>query len=45
MSDAPEKAGPAQDARQPSAARIITAACVGNALEWYDIAVYSYFAV
>ena len=30
--------------RPPSAARIITAACIGNALEWYDIAVYSYFA-
>ncbi len=42
MSNAPESA---QKTRQPSAARIITAACVGNALEWYDIAVYSYFAV
>ena len=30
---------------QPSARRIIAAACIGNALEWYDIAVYSYFAV
>jgi len=29
----------------PSARRVITAACIGNALEWYDIAVYSYFAV
>ncbi|RVU15874.1 MFS transporter [Streptomyces antnestii] len=28
----------------PSPGKIITAACVGNALEWYDIAVYSYFA-
>lgn len=28
-----------------SPARIITAACIGNALEWYDIVVYSYFAV
>ncbi|MQA04910.1 MAG: MFS transporter [Streptosporangiales bacterium] len=28
----------------PSARRIIAAACVGNALEWYDIAVYAYFA-
>lgn len=27
-----------------SRGRIIAAACVGNALEWYDIAVYSYFA-
>jgi MHS family proline/betaine transporter-like MFS transporter len=46
MSDAPGTAGPAaKEVRQPSAARIITAACVGNALEWYDIAVYSYFAV
>lgn len=25
--------------------RIITAACIGNALEWYDIAIYSFFAV
>lgn len=25
--------------------RIIGAACVGNALEWYDIAIYSFFAV
>src|SRR5690606_7941598 len=24
--------------------RIIAAACIGNALEWYDIAVYAYFA-
>ncbi|GAA0921349.1 MFS transporter [Pseudonocardia zijingensis] len=44
MSDAPESTAP-ESTRQPSAARIITAACVGNALEWYDIAVYSYFAV
>ncbi|MFZ3562154.1 MFS transporter [Streptomyces sp. BH055] len=28
----------------PSPGKIITAACVGNALEWYDIAVYGYFA-
>ena len=28
----------------PRPSRIITAACVGNALEWYDIAVYSFFA-
>lgn len=28
----------------PSARRIIAAACIGNALEWYDIAVYAYFA-
>jgi MHS family proline/betaine transporter-like MFS transporter len=42
MSNAPESA---QQTKQPSPARIITAACVGNALEWYDIAVYSYFAV
>jgi MHS family proline/betaine transporter-like MFS transporter len=41
MSDAPETT---RETR-PGAARIITAACVGNALEWYDIAVYSYFAV
>jgi MFS transporter, MHS family, proline/betaine transporter len=45
MSDAPETTGRVREARQPSAARIITAACIGNALEWYDIAVYSYFAV
>ncbi|MCX4835324.1 MFS transporter [Streptomyces sp. NBC_01016] len=31
-------------ATTPSPGKIITAACVGNALEWYDIAVYSYFA-
>jgi len=29
----------------PSPGRIIAAACIGNALEWYDIAVYSFFAV
>jgi MHS family proline/betaine transporter-like MFS transporter len=40
-----EAAGTTQGTRQPGAARIIAAACVGNALEWYDIAVYSYFAV
>ena len=46
MTDAPRAAGPtAQAPRSPGAARIITAACVGNALEWYDIAVYSFFAV
>jgi MHS family proline/betaine transporter-like MFS transporter len=46
MSDAPGTTGPAaQEARHPGAARIIAAACVGNALEWYDIAIYSYFAV
>lgn len=28
-----------------SPSRIIAAACIGNALEWYDIAIYSYFAV
>lgn len=32
--------------RKPvGATRVIIAACVGNALEWYDIAVYSFFAV
>lgn len=31
-------------ARPLSPARIIAAACVGNALEWYDISVYSYFS-
>jgi MHS family proline/betaine transporter-like MFS transporter len=36
---APRTATPA------SPGRIIAAACVGNALEWYDIAVYSFFAV
>jgi MFS transporter, MHS family, proline/betaine transporter len=34
-----------RETRSPSPGRIIAAACVGNALEWYDIAVYSYFAV
>ncbi|WP_331167521.1 MFS transporter [Pseudonocardia sp.] len=29
----------------PGAVKIIAAACVGNALEWYDIAIYSFFAV
>ncbi|MPQ96464.1 MFS transporter [Modestobacter sp. I12A-02628] len=29
----------------PSPTRVIAAACVGNALEWYDIAVYAFFAV
>ncbi|WP_104201474.1 MFS transporter [Cryobacterium sp. Y29] len=33
-------------ARKPASPfRIIAAACVGNALEWYDIAIYSFFAV
>ena len=31
-------------ARQLRPYQIIAAACVGNALEWYDIAVYSFFA-
>lgn len=30
---------------RPSAARIIIAACAGNAVEWYDIVLYSYLAV
>jgi len=30
--------------KTPRPSRIIAAACVGNALEWYDIAVYSFFA-
>jgi len=34
------------DTRKPlKPSRIIAAASVGNALEWYDIAVYSFFAV
>src|SRR5919202_3662965 len=45
MSDAPGTTTPASQVRHPGSARIIAAACVGNALEWYDIAVYSYFAV
>src|SRR5687767_2172555 len=28
----------------PSASRIITAGAIGNVLEWYDFAVYGYFA-
>lgn len=31
--------------KRPSPTRIIAAACVGNALEWYDMAIYSFFAV
>ncbi len=31
--------------RQPSTFRILAAASIGNALEWYDILVYGYFAV
>lgn len=31
--------------RRVSAARIIVAACAGNAVEWYDIVLYSYLAV
>ena len=30
---------------QPSTFRILAAASIGNALEWYDILVYGYFAV
>lgn len=33
------------DKKPASPFRIIAAACVGNALEWYDIAIYSFFAV
>ncbi|MBU8578393.1 MFS transporter [Brevibacterium luteolum] len=33
------------NAPHPPPWKIITAACVGNALEWYDIAVYAYFSV
>lgn len=32
-------------AKPVSSFKIIGAACVGNALEWYDIAIYSFFAV
>ena len=28
----------------PSASRIIAAGAIGNVLEWYDFAVYGYFA-
>lgn len=34
-----------KDARnQPGTARILVAACIGNALEWYDMAAYTFFA-
>ncbi|SDT61326.1 MFS transporter [Bradyrhizobium canariense] len=35
---------PAQSASKPIA-RLVIATSIGNALEWYDIAVYGYFAV
>jgi MFS transporter, MHS family, proline/betaine transporter len=35
---------PAQSPNKPIA-RLVIATSVGNALEWYDIAVYGYFAV
>ncbi|MGW2346630.1 MFS transporter [Streptomyces sp. NPDC001661] len=41
---APPARTTARSTTTPSPGKIITAACVGNALEWYDIAVYSYFA-
>lgn len=36
---------PSAHVAHPPPWKIITAACVGNALEWYDIAVYAYFSV
>ncbi|WP_425825533.1 MFS transporter [Streptomyces fractus] len=44
MSAPPARRTARATATTPSPGKIITAACVGNALEWYDIAVYSYFA-
>jgi len=35
----------AQTAPAPGAFKVIAAASIGNALEWYDILVYGYFAV
>lgn len=35
----------AASGKQAKPWQIITASCVGNALEWYDIAIYSYFSV
>ena len=31
--------------RQPSTFKVLAAASIGNALEWYDILIYGYFAV
>jgi len=45
MSALDSDAATPQTPTSPSPGRIIAAACVGNALEWYDIAVYSFFAV
>ena len=41
----PPRAAESGLSRPPGAVKIIAAACVGNALEWYDIAIYSFFAV
>lgn len=30
---------------RPSATRVIVAASIGNALEWFDFLIYAYFAV
>jgi MFS transporter, MHS family, proline/betaine transporter len=35
----------AEAPRQASTLKVLTAASIGNALEWYDILVYGYFAV
>ncbi len=35
----------AETPRQASTLKVLTAASIGNALEWYDILVYGYFAV
>ncbi|MCD0503816.1 MFS transporter [Bordetella petrii] len=37
--------GPAATRTSPAAWRIITAASIGNALEWFDLVVYGFFAV
>ena len=34
-----------ETASSPSSLRIIAAASIGNALEWFDLLVYGYFAV
>jgi MFS transporter, MHS family, proline/betaine transporter len=33
------------EARRTSPGKIIAAACIGNAIEWYDITVYAFFSV
>src|ERR1700729_3464909 len=39
------QAGPQQSPKQKSFTKLVVAVSIGNALEWYDISSYGYFAI